>query len=65
MAEPKKINAEELDEVKGGTGALFNVKPSVTEPNQDEGTSSKPYSRFINPSIAILKRVIDIKKKLK
>ena len=35
------------------------------EPDQDEGTSSKPYSRFINPSIAILKRVIDIKKKLK
>ena len=35
------------------------------EPDQDEGTSSKPYTRFINPSIAILKRVIDIKKKLK
>lgn len=64
MAEPKKINAEELDEVKGGTGALFNAKTPVTEPGTEKEKSAKPYSRFINPSIAILKRVIEIKKKL-
>ena len=62
MAENNKINAEELEEVTGGTSALFNNKVDIGSEKKVKGKTVQPLVKVAHPSLATLKRFLEKRK---
>ena len=62
MAENNKINAEELEEVTGGTSVLFNEKKAEKPEGKLQGKTVQPLVKVAHPSLGTLKRLLEKRK---
>ena len=62
MAENNKINAEELEEVTGGTSVLFNDTIDTKPEKKVQGKTVQPLVKVAHPSLGTLKRLLEKRK---